>query len=105
MSEPVNKPNDRPEEDFAKVSEMNDGPVQEDENETTLNTVFKGAKWGAVAGCVFSAVYIRMNTPASLGFYPGDLSYVFLVCIGGPAAVGALLGWLSTKLPADEGDR
>lgn len=91
---------DEIEEEFAKVSEANyrPAPVEDDETETLLKVVFKGAKWGFVAGMVVAMVYIQIHTPSSLGFYPGDVGVVLFVCAGSGAAIGALFAWLGTWL-------
>jgi len=92
------------EEEFAKVSEANyrPDPVEDDATENLLKVVFKGAKWGFVAGCAVAMVYIQIHTPASLGFYPGDAGVVLFACIGPGAAIGALLVWLGTLISDDK---
>jgi hypothetical protein len=91
---------DEIEEEFVKVSEANyrPAPVEDDATENLLKIVFKGAKWGFAAGFAVASVHIQMNTPASLGFYPGDVGVVFFACMGPGAAIGALLAWLGTLI-------
>jgi hypothetical protein len=91
---------DEIEEEDAKVSEANyrPDPVDDDETENLLKTIFKGAKWGFVAGMVVAMVYIQIRTPSSLGFYPGDVGVVLFVCAGSGAAIGALFAWLGTMI-------
>jgi hypothetical protein len=89
--------------EFAKAREANVEPVQEYKPEKTRNAIFKGMKWGTVAGWIVALLYIQMGTPRSLGFYPGDLTSVFLAFIGSGVGLGALFGWLSTvNLGEDE---
>jgi hypothetical protein len=94
---------DEIEEEFAKVSEANYKPDEEDDDETeeVFKIVFKGAKWGFVAGFVVAMVYLQMHTPASLGFYPGDAGLVLFACMAPGAAIGALFAWLSTLFSGD----
>jgi hypothetical protein len=94
---------DEIEQEFAKVSEANYRPVEDDddETETLLKIVFKGAKWGFVAGFLVATVYIQIHTPSSLGFYTGDVGLVFFACMGPGAAIGALFAWLGTLISGD----
>jgi hypothetical protein len=91
---------DEIEEEFARVSEANyrPDPVEDDETEESLKIVFKGAKWGFVAGMAVAMIYIQIHTPSSLGFYPGDVGVVLFACIGPGAAIGALFAWLGAWL-------
>jgi hypothetical protein len=53
-----------------------------------------------IAGFVFAQIIISTNSP--LGFYTGNMGLVYLTCIGGGTAIGALFAWLYTMMPDEE---
>jgi hypothetical protein len=52
---------------------------------------YKGAGWGFSAGAAVALIYTRSNSP--LGFYAGNMTLVFILCVGFGTAIGALLMW------------
>jgi hypothetical protein len=58
---------------------------------------YKGARWGFAVGFAVAWIYISNNTPPALGFYPGNLTLVFIVCMGLGSVAGALFMWLFSR--------
>lgn len=86
MGEPIIDPApDRP-------PEMQDSPAS--------NALAKGAKWGSIVGFVIAQWYLGQHSP--LGFYGGNVTLVFAVCIGIGASIGAGIGWLSDNGPTPD---
>lgn len=81
-------------EDFAKVSEMNYRPVEDDETEKVLKVVCKGAALGTMAGLSYSQ--IGTNDSFLFGHYVRDSGVVVLAYCGIGLVIGAFAGWLST---------
>ena len=92
----MKKKEDESEEDFARVSEANFRPVEDDETEKVLKVVSKGAAWGVLAGLSISQFY--MSTNSLFGFYIRDGGLVILGYCGTGLAIGALAGWLYTLI-------
>lgn len=82
------------EEDFAKVSELNYRPVEDDETEKVLKVVSKGATWGALSG--FLIAQLPSNYNFLFGYYLSDSGLVLLGYVGVGLVIGALGGWLYT---------
>lgn len=88
-------------EDFAKVSEMNYQPVEDDETEKVLKVVCKGAAWGVFAGLVYAQ--LPANENILFGHYVRDGGLVILAYCGIGLVIGALAGWLCTLMPEKNG--
>lgn len=85
------------EEDFAKVSELNYRPVEDDETEKILKVVSKGAIWGALAG--FLIAQLPRNYNFLFGYYLSDSGLVLLGYCGVGLVIGVFAGWLYTLVP------
>ncbi len=59
--------------------------------------VYKGAKWGFVAGFLAGSIYTASHSP--LGFYPGNLALVLFGSMACGSAIGALVMWLLSRRP------
>ncbi len=69
------------------------------EDSPTGKAVFKGAKWGAVAGLAIGQFYISSNsieTPFG-SIYTGNVTLVLIGCIGVCSALGAGIGWVTMQ--------
>ncbi len=76
------------------------------EDSPTGKTVWKGAKWGMVAGFVIAQIIISVksiDTPFG-SIYVGNMALVYLLWIGLGVAVGAGIGWLSTQKIGEDDD-
>ena len=91
----MDEKNDEQESKLAKQGESERNGGQD-----VLSRVRKGAKWGMIVGFVFAQTIISSNSP--LGFYLGNMGLVYLTCIGGGTAIGALFSWLYTMMPDEE---
>ena len=96
----MKKPEDETEEDFAKVSEVNYRPVEEDETEKVLKVLSKCAAWGAMAGLAFSQT--GTNDSFLFGHYVRDGGLVILADAGIGLVIGAFVGWIYTRLPRNK---
>ena len=90
------KHHDKPEQDvdFSKV-----GDPPPDNRKDWPAKPFTGAKWGAAAGAGVGTMYVKFNSPTSLGFYPGDAGAVIVVALLACTALGFVVGLLSLYLP------
>lgn len=68
----------------------------EDENMRT------GAKWGAGIGLVIALLHMSANQV--MGFYPGSVMLLYLVCIGGGVFLGVTYGWYISKRAKESGE-
>jgi hypothetical protein len=76
------------------------------EDSPTGKAVLKGAKWGMVVGFgVAQLVIWSKSIPTPVGsIYGGNMFGVFALWIGLGVAIGAGIGWLSTKDLGEDDD-
>jgi len=86
---------DETEEDFAKVSEANYQPVEDDDTEKMLKVVCNGAAWGAMAGLSYSQ--IGTHDSFLFGHYVRDSGLVILADTGIGLVIGAFAGWIYAR--------
>src|SRR5262245_58724839 len=84
-------------EDFAEVSERNYRPVEDDATEKVLKVVTKGAALGTMGGLVVGQ--LPGNENELFGYFLQDGGVAILGYAGTGLLLGALAGWLYTRLP------